>query len=370
MMKTIRKTTHDDRWEHGSELHLFPYEQHRMGRQPWSAVHRTYASGRDAFHALLCHGQAQRGWKRLLVPSYYCQKVVDSLARSGIEIALYDDGPDCRGENQEHLSADAGDVVLVVNFFGLDDSSKRERFARSGAELIEDHTHDPWSEWSWTSEADWCVASFRKTLPVPDGAVLWSPRRHVLPAVLPPARWREEASAKRLAAMLLKRRYLEGAPVSKDDFRTLYRDAEDTLRMPELSGMTTWSAAILRSLPVERMRAVRLENQSVFSTELQDEPDIELLQPADRGKSCPFSCVLVFSSADLRERVRHKLVNARVYGAVLWPLDAPALGGVPVRHRRLSRHLLSLHCDARYSASDMTRVAGLIRGFLRDCRDR
>ena len=38
--------------------------------------------------------------------------------------------------------------------------------------LIEDHIHDPLSDWSQSSNADYAVASLRKTLPVPIGAML------------------------------------------------------------------------------------------------------------------------------------------------------------------------------------------------------
>jgi hypothetical protein len=49
-----------------------------------------------------------------------------------------------------------------------------ERRAASEWLLVEDHSHDPFSPWAVGSSADYAFCSLRKTLPVPDGGLLWS----------------------------------------------------------------------------------------------------------------------------------------------------------------------------------------------------
>jgi hypothetical protein len=51
-----------------------------------------------------------------------------------------------------------------------------------------------------------------------------------------------------------------------------------------------------------------------------------------------------------------------VYPAVLWPLEAPV---VPVEPAdvELSRRLLSLHCDFRYSEVDLHRMVEMLCRF-------
>lgn len=60
-----------------------------------------------------------------------------------------------------------------MNYFGL-------RTSRSNQSLpipvIEDHSHDLLGRWPLYSDADWCIASIRKTLPTIEGGMVWSPK--------------------------------------------------------------------------------------------------------------------------------------------------------------------------------------------------
>ena len=77
----------------------------------------------------------------------------------------------------------------------------------------------------------------------------------------------------------------------------------------------------------------------------------------------PFAATLLFDSAQLRERVRTALIAERIYAAVLWPLEAPVVTGIPAEHVELSRRLLTLHCDFRYNLHDMARVAVQVKAL-------
>jgi hypothetical protein len=362
------KYIHDKRWEHGSDFHLLLPDVAEVSKHPWTDAHRLYASGRDAMHALLMQGQEARGWKRLLVPSYYCQQVVESFKASGIDICLYEDGPG-EGHLALHtLPLQPGDVLLVVNFFGLDGSPDYQSLDRKQVEIIEDHSHDPWSDWAYASRADWCVASLRKALPLPDGGALWSPIDHRLPPQPEVNPQRSAASASRLAGMMLKMLYLEGYDVDKHDFRTLSFATEASFCEPGASGMTAWSISLMRALPVAHMRGLRRRNFNLLDEALAGMPGLQVLHGSSDQACCPFSCVLRLDSSAQRDQLRAHLLRAQIYPAVLWPLEKPAVPGIPGRHLELSRRLLSLHCDIRYSDTDMLRVAAAVRAAQRPRR--
>jgi len=61
--------------------------------------------------------------------------------------------------------------------------------------------------------------------------------------------------------------------------------------------------------------------------------------------------------------VRQKLIESRVYPAVLWPLDASVVTGIGEEFREFSACMLSIHCDMRYAEDDMLHVATLIKQF-------
>ncbi len=65
-----------------------------------------------------------------------------------------------------------GDVLFIVNFFGLKAAGDYEKARELGIPVIEDHSHDPWSQWAIHSKADYVLVSLRKTLPIPDGGAI------------------------------------------------------------------------------------------------------------------------------------------------------------------------------------------------------
>src|SRR5689334_13782414 len=81
-----------DRWECGGEFD-WPdlMEQQDPPILPPESV--LFGSGRDAIRAVLEHGMRTFGWKRCLLPCYYCGEVVSAIKACGIDIAWYEDLP-------------------------------------------------------------------------------------------------------------------------------------------------------------------------------------------------------------------------------------------------------------------------------------
>lgn len=349
-----------DRWEYGSEFHWLMCTGSASEPLPWAGRSVNYASGRDALRSLLRYGLARRGWRRLWMPTYFCQEVVESLLETGIQILAYPDSPVDDEPDLRNLQPRVGDVLLRVNYFGLRTRSARA-FDAGPMEIIENHTHDPWSAWATASDADWCVASLRKTLPIPDGAVLWSPRGHELPSQPPVTDRRAQASLRKLSAMTIKGHYLNGDQVDKEIYRELATAGESEIASGEVSGMTNWSAALLLRFPYSQWRRRRMVNHWTISEALEGLGCVRVLQPQDPEQSCPFSAVLVFDNHELREAVRKRLIDYRVYPAILWQMEGALIDGIPATHFSLSRTLLSIHCDMRYAGGDVLKVAQIIR---------
>lgn len=340
-----------EQWEHGSEFHWVgagPVVD--LPTHPWSAGGLMLGSGRDALRLLVRWAVRRLGWKRVLVPSFLCQEVVGALISEAITVEAYEDDP------REAIRApclDPGDVLLIVNTFGV-----RPRWLRPEScvgFVIEDHTHDPWSDWARTSEADYCIASLRKTLPIPDGGVLWSPIRSSLPDEPELTPEHSAAAARKLEAMVLKALFLEGHAVKKSTWRTLANEGEATISSSEVSLMTAVASSLANCLDWARWRTQRFENFRFLVDRFGDRRDLTVLSPAEHN-SCPFSVILICKDSEIRDRLRRALIERRVYPAVLWPLEERALS-LPHQSIELSRRVLSLHCDGRYGEADMERVA-------------
>lgn len=350
-------------WEQGSEFHFCnSWSTSSKASLPWSPTGQLYGSGRDAYRSLLEHGKVTRGWKRVWVPSYFCQEVVAALVSTGLEIQAYPDSPLQLSLDLNQVPLDSGDVVVVVNFFGLRTASSVPSLQRCGVEVIEDHTHDPFSQWAWSSKADWCVASLRKVLPVPAGGALWSPACHSLPSTAPVSPERHYACVEKWTSMALKEMYLKGRPVEKQEFRALALTGEEKIASGPISGLPNWVSRLISTFPIEEWRQRRLENYTVLSSILSGFSWVSVLQPG-ASEALPFSGILVFDSRERQTYVRTRLIGERVYPAVLWLLENPVLSGIPMAHVGLSERMLSIHCDMRYDKTDMERVASLILQF-------
>jgi hypothetical protein len=244
----------------------------------------------------------------------------------------------------------------VVNYFGL--RAKPRSPIPVGVDVIEDHSHDPWSKWASDSEADFCVASLRKTLPLPDGGVLWSPRSHPVPVSVGVSEDLRRASSDRLAGMILKNLYLHGHSVPKETFRRLGRRGEANLSKGSVSGMSEVAKSLLEILPTKTWRDLRRENYAHLRRHLDQVRWATMLLPSKQ--SCPFCMAIICDTEARCAHLKRALQCRNVYGAVLWPLERTIVDGVPLRDRKLSRRLICLHCDMRYSAADMSRVGSLV----------
>ena len=353
-----------ERWEQGSEFHWVPFKPSDDKIEASWEQGVFFGSGRDALRALLLHGMRERGWRRLWIPSYFCQEVVRSMASTRIEMVLYHDS---MLETSLRLAGEAlepGDALFVVNFFGI-----RDRLAYDAVpghvDLVEDHTHDPWSDWARNSQASFCVASLRKTLPVPEGGVLWSPKGHRGPRPSPAHAVRQKASRDKLAAMVMKKLYLEGHAVDKEVYRQLAMDGERRIASDDVAGMTDVTRALLDIFPTKRWRETRRDNHAFFAAKLLSGDACRLL-PTASGACCPFSAILLFDGKERRDGVRQKLIERRIYPVSYWPLEEPVFPeGTTEESIDLSHRVLSIHCDMRYRHADMERVADEINGLTR-----
>lgn len=342
-----------DRWEHGSD---FAYPDALACEQPSLKTHLEGGShaqsGRDALRALI---DALRP-RRVLLPSFYCQDVIDAcrVGPAAPSVRCYPDAPTDELRAGAMLAAAEGDLVVVCNTLGLRVSPPVDVAALigAGAVVVEDHTHDPFSLWAQHSQATYAFASLRKWLPLPDGAVLWSPHGAFVPTI--PREAEADIGLARLSAMLLKQRYLRGEAVEKAAFRELAADSEAKIgRGPEPRGMSRLSRQLLELFPIESWRVRRRENFLRLADVALGAA--ELLRPAT-GEAVPYAATFVFASHAERERVRRRLIEASVYPAVLWTIDANRVEGIRASDVALGERSLSIHCDHRYARGDMDRV--------------
>lgn len=314
---------------------------------------RFYACGRHAIDAIVL----QEGWKRIWIPAYFCHEVIDHISLMDIQIMLYDDYPLRYNDDLliRSLPFRRGDVLLRVNFFCL-------RIWRSNkgipVPVIEDHTHDLLSEWVLKSDADWCIASIRKSLPVAAGGILWSPTGKRLPSQIAASAACEEMGNIRYNAMELKRNYLLKGKGDKREIRDKYIRSEKMINRLELSGMDKESHEIFCSMDIKQWINLKRNNWFISYNLLKEK--FTILEPKMDTIWQPFSLVILCDSVQERIRLRKYLIENRIYPAILWELPESITS---FELLDFSQRMLSIHCDGRYSENEIKQMCQIINSY-------
>jgi len=310
------------------------------------------ADGRQCIILLI----RQCGCRRLWLPDYFCYEVIESIReKTGVEIVSYPDSPLHEGK-VECIPFKHGDAVLRMNYFGM-------RCHRSNIDVpvlvIEDHSHDPFGYWALHSDADWCISSLRKTLPIPEGGALWSPKGYVLNEKVPSSYENEKIAAIRWKGMEMKTQYLGGKNVSKEEFRKIFTETEDWFDRAEPSFVDGRSRLTLDKFDVNQWVKAKHDNWVLLRELVNHHDQCQIVEP--ENESCRmFSLLLLFESQKRREFIKRKLIEASVYPAILWNVPETA----SAESRDFSKRMLSIHCDGRYNERDIRQLATIINRVL------
>ncbi len=339
--------------EFGSDFHFI--DSYNSGRAHLTDVFRNatlLADGRQCIVVLI----RQYGWKRIWMPDYFCYEVIDTIIKqTGVEVLFYADSPldECKVES---LPYEGGDVLLRMNFFGIRGQRNNKNVP---CPVIEDHSHDPFGHWALYSDADWCISSIRKILPLPEGGMMWSPKGHSLTVDLQPSNENEQIAATRWEGMEMKAAYLKGDTVSKEEFRKRYTETEEFFDKAEPAVIDNRSCDVVsKKLDINLWQGAKRKNWLLLES-LVNQDSCKVMIPEDEFCT-PFSLILQMESKEQRDALRKRLIEACVYPAILWMVPESASES----SKDFSKRMLSIHCDGRYTEEDVRQLAGLLNKAL------
>ena len=334
-------------WEAGSTFHAVAAPSTKS--ESWlPEPHLLLATGRQAIAAAFRQGQLAGRWDRLLIPSYFCPSVTKWL-ESVVEVAQYPCSP--QHENAP-VARRPRDAVLAVSYFG-----QRPKILDSlpPENTILDATHDPLAPWIDQTPAAYVVSSLRKTLPIPDGALLWSPTENPIPSECA-LTGELDAATHRYQSMQSKALYLQGLTSGKEQFLEQMCEAEQALEAacgPNAASGT--SQELIRVLPARSWRLRRLANISALSTRLEHVSRIKLWPNT-------FGLIILLDSRGIRDKVREHLRNMNVFTAVLWAASTdkmlPEAGD-------FGHRMIHIHADFRYDTQDIQSIASSVKSAVK-----
>jgi hypothetical protein len=309
-------------------------------------------------HAIFSLCAAQPSRPVLWLPSFFCPEVARAC-RQVATVREYRD--DCRSPVPDwtSLQPNPHDLVLAVNYFGVRSPEPWQEWrAEHECILVEDHTQDPFSSWALNSQAEYAVCSIRKTVPVPDGAIVWSPVGRRLPSPSEECDWK--GPLLKAGAMLYKRDFLLGSlpPDVKSRFREMQLEAEALMGKSNCSRISPVAEALVMGGVPKCWRQQRVQNACTLLALLADWNHAEPIYRTWPATHAPFTFPLVFESQACRDFYQICLQRQDVYCPVEWVCDTS-----DVKANELSSRILSIPIDHRYGDEDMKRIATVIKSI-------
>ena len=346
----------------GSDFHWIPRDSGQTFSLPHS--HVLFGMARDAIAAVV-HATAG-DIPRLWIPNYFCHQTKEKLKKSRIELLEYKDNPRQSNPQWQTLQPRDKDFVLFANYFGIRKPKEIVDWQNDhpSVTVIEDHTHDPCSKWALESTADYAVSSLRKTIPIPDGAVLWAPIEKVLPEEPEGKSW--TGSALKLASMIFKRDCLENAGQTDELFgyqRYLSQQGDELLDESTSNSISPWSREYLRYGISKDWRDQRAENVlnfiKLWNSIEENSSDISLLFQSWPANHCPFNPVLQFKSLKERNDCRAFLITHNIYAPIHWPDQE-----ISVNDSTEKIFLLTIPLDARCNENDIKKIVAIFKTYF------
>lgn len=278
---------------------------------------------------------------RVWFPAYICSDFVEGAANTQVD--FYPVG--------EKLEADIdwlsnrlapGDLVVVIAYFGRAANADILELAsmRSDVLWIEDRAQafDCGPRW-----ADWTIYSPRKLVGVPDGGI----GVKLTGSAEQPASDKVCSVASHLPGMA---RYEDIESANNNWWFPLFRQAEGEMKVSNRA-ISRLTHAILSATDSSEIAYRRFANYSILAARLNEFG----ILPHDM-KDVPFGYPIRLRDCD---RVWARLIAKRVFAPRHWAdLPSPA-DNFAIEHA-LSRQLITLPCDQRYSPDEMHILADLV----------
>jgi hypothetical protein len=288
---------------------------------------------------------------RVWLPSFLCPLLVDVCRVAGVDHRFYEVDEDLVAVAPSGLPLRQDDMIVVIHYFGFPNPMAAALAAEGRVGwIVEDASH-AWLTDGLGRHGQFLITSPRKFLGVPDGGILASTLdvRSLTGDLDPPPDdwWRIS-----LTLALSRRDFDHGA----DDTEWF------GLRRPSADGqpighhrMSDLARTIISGADLQAIRERRRANYRYLAERL---PEIAI------WPQLPDEVTPVGFPVRLRERdrVRMALYEEGIHAQVQWK-TADVHTGIPASEE-LSRRILTLCCDQRYSEQDMGRTVEVIRAAI------
>jgi dTDP-4-amino-4,6-dideoxygalactose transaminase len=333
---------------------------------------KLYSSGRTAIKYIL---KSLDPNFPILVPSFLCESILQPLKEAGIAYKFYAIKKDLTidlDHLRELMSSSRFSALYFIHFFGfVSDPSTLAEIKRldENLVLIEDCTHltfIPRLVTEFRFMGDISYGSLRKTLPISDGAFIYSNKYS---AIEEPTK--EDDDFSRLKLLGKKLRWLYLNQLENKHLESVYLDllqmAEERIstETPD-SKISNKAITVLENLDFEKVYQKRRENYQSLLCKLSNDILVKKIGYVLKSFSefdMPYMLPFYVNNGQ-RNRLRHQLRGNGVFTAIIWELPQEINPDLFKESIRLSDNILCFPIDQRYSKDDIEHVFKTLKGLL------
>lgn len=279
-----------------------------------------------------------RSYKKIYVPKYTCDSLMEPILKLGIEYEIY--SINFQLEALDLTDPKENEACLVINYFGL-----KGKYIQSLANGINNLIIDNSQAFFESPLKGFdTFYSARKFFGVADGAYLSTDLEPYL-------KFEQEISWKRSEHLL---RRLENGPT--DGYQAFKRN-EDYLNGKDIKLMSDLTYRILSGIDYSAVKNRRNRNFQYLHLKLKN---LNQLTINDSDIDGPMVYPFYIENRELRK----ELINNQIYVASYWPNLLLRLQKDELEYK-LAKYLIPLPVDQRYGLLDMDRICKLITSFLK-----
>ena len=275
-----------------------------------------------------------RGYRKVYVPYYTCEAVVEPINKLGIPYEFYH--IDIHFEVRDRFTLKEGEALLYTNYFGLKQRYVEQLAEKVGARLIVDNTQAFYAK--PISGID-TFYTCRKFFGVPDGAYLYCDKK--LDEEI------EQDYSYDRVAHLVKRIDLSAEEGFKD-----FRRVDDGLDNQPIRKMSKLTQRMMMGIDYETAALRRRANYQLLHEALGKENNLELHLEED-------AVPMVYPYLVPIEGLREKLIENKIFVARYWPNVLEWAKQEDIDYL-LAFQTQPLPIDQRNGVEDMKRIINIV----------
>ena len=276
-----------------------------------------------------------RGYKKVYVPYYTCEAVMEPISKLGIPYEFYH--IDIHFEIRDRFMLKADEALLYTNYFGLKQRYVEQLAEKTGSRLIVDNTQ------AFYAKPIPGIDTFytcRKFFGVADGAYLYTDK-------LLDEEFTQDESYDRMAH-LLKRIDLSAEQGFAD-----FRKVDDGLDNQPIRKMSKLTKRIMQSIDYEAAAKMRRENFLMLHEVFGEENNLELTLEED-------AVPMVYPYLEPIKGLREKLIENKIFVARYWPNVLEWTTKDDIEYL-FAYQMQPLPIDQRYGEEDMNRIIEIVK---------